>query len=119
MKERFFWIVFCCLLLIAAFSTGWTLVKASIELDALKAMPPKTVIETVTREITTPCPSEPITTVVMSGFGPIAIHIRPGDIDLAIKQKHEAIKEIEKGRMENKPTKSRKRQKRLPDRKDI
>lgn len=104
MKDRVFWIVFCCLFFILGLFV-WNLQRTSNELDALKAMPPKTIIEFVTKEViikeSLPCPSEALASIIVTPYGPLVVHIRPGDIDRAIELKHEAIKDVERQRMEN------------------
>ena len=96
----------------------------SIEISNFKNAPPKTVIEYVTKEIVVkqsiPCPSEEITVILATPFGPLPIHVRPGDLDRTIEQKHEAIKEIEKERMKNKGNDEiREKKKRTLNRRDI
>lgn len=96
--ERFFPLVIIVIalgLIVASFGLWQT----SNELDALKNIPPKTITEYVTKKAP-PCPSEVLDSIVVTPYGPLVIHIRPGDIDRAIELKHEAIKDIERQRME-------------------
>lgn len=104
MMARFYLIVFCLLLGSSVFSTSFFWMKSNELEDTLKNTPPKTITEFVTKKAL-PCPSELVTFFIASPFGGFAIHVRPGDVDQMLKQKHKAIKEIERQRMEQQGSK--------------
>lgn len=80
-----------CLAVGGLFFLFWT---QRAELNIFKNTPPKT----ITKLATSPCPSELVTFLVVTPVGPIVIHIRPGDVDHMIQQKHAMLQEIEKKR---------------------